>query len=54
MQKTLAVRKAAERQGVPGGEVQAETHLCEDSRQGPKQQREISCNMDFCSCDLIC
>ena len=53
MEKTLMVWKAAEGRGVAGGEVQAETHLRKDGGQGPKQQRQISCNVDFCSCYLI-
>lgn len=54
MQKMLMVWKAAERRGVTEGGVQAETHLIEDGGQGSRQQRQISCNVDFCSCYLIC
>lgn len=54
MQKMLMEWKVAEGRGVAGGELQAETHLYEDGGQGPKQQRQISCNLDFCSCYLIC
>lgn len=54
MEKTLMVQKATERQGVAGGEMQTETHLYENGGQGPKQQRQTSCNVDFCSCYLVC
>lgn len=54
METTLMVWKAAERWGGAGGEAHGEIHLYEGGGQGPKQQREISCNVDFCSCYLIC
>lgn len=34
--------------------MQAETHLYEDGGQGPEEQRQISCTVDFCSHYLIC